>query len=209
VLLYLHGTGENISANVEHAKRFQQMGFSVLLIDYRGYGKSEGNFPSEAQVYQDAQAAWDYLVQQLGIKPQNIFIYGQSLGGAIAINLALQNPQTPGLIVECTFSSIRDLVAHQGIYNLFPKNLLLQSQFDSLSKVKLLKMPVLLIHGAIDTIIPTTMSQVLHDTITAPKRLWIVPGAHHNNIATIAGSEYQQVIQEFRQTARTVNSESF
>ncbi|MCS6814450.1 MAG: lysophospholipase, partial [Cyanobacteria bacterium] len=105
VLLYLHGNTNNIGANVEHAGRFHRLGFSVLLVDYRGYGQSEGSFPSEQQVYADAEAAWHYLVQQRGINPEQIVIYGHSLGGAIAIELATRHPQASGLIVESSFTS--------------------------------------------------------------------------------------------------------
>ena len=80
VLLYLHGNGINIGANVTSAHRFHQLGFSVLLIDYRGYGRSEGSFPTETRVYQDAAAAWDYLVKERQIQPSQIFLYGHSLG---------------------------------------------------------------------------------------------------------------------------------
>ena len=90
-LIYLHGSALNIGANVSHARRFKKMGFSVLLISYRGYGQSDGNFPTEIQVYRDAEVAWNYLVKQKGISPADIFIYGHSLGGAVAINLAISH----------------------------------------------------------------------------------------------------------------------
>jgi len=83
-LLYLHGSALNISANVEHAKRYQSLGFSVMLLSYRGYGRSDGDFPSETKIYQDAEAAWQYLVTKREIAPDDIVIYGHSLGGAIA-----------------------------------------------------------------------------------------------------------------------------
>ncbi|BAZ66442.1 phospholipase/carboxylesterase [Fischerella sp. NIES-4106] len=82
VLLYLHGNGINIGANITNASRFYQLGFSVLLIDYRGYGNSRGRFPNEKRVYEDAVIAWNYLVHQRRITPSQIFIYGHSLGGA-------------------------------------------------------------------------------------------------------------------------------
>ncbi|MEQ8959422.1 MAG: alpha/beta fold hydrolase, partial [Coleofasciculus sp. C2-GNP5-27] len=180
VLLYLHGNGENIGANVERAMEFHHLGLDVLLIDYRGYGQSQGKFPKESQVYQDAQAAWDYLVKKQGISPQEIIVYGHSLGGAIAIDLAVKNPSFRGLIVECTFTSMRDMVDHQGIYSLFPADLLLTQKFNSKSKVQDLNMPILLIHGALDEVVPAYMSQILFDTITGSKQLFLVPDADHN-----------------------------
>lgn len=199
VLLYLHGNGENIGANVERAMEFHQLDLDILLIDYRGYGQSDGKFPTETQVYQDAQAAWDYLVQQQGIPPQDIIVYGQSLGGAIAIDLAVRNPSIRALIVESTFTSMRDMVDHQGIYALFPADLLLTQKFNSKSKVHSLKMPILLIHGTNDPVVPAYMSQVLFDTITGSKELFLVPDADHDNVATVAGKEYQQRIRHFIQ----------
>lgn len=199
VLLYLHGNGENIGANVERAMEFHHLGLDVLLFDYRGYGQSEGKFPTETQVYQDAQAAWDYLVQQQDIPPQNIIVYGQSLGGAIAIDLAVKNPSIQGLILESTFTSMRDMVDHQGIYGLFPADLLLTQKFNSKSKVPALKMPILLIHGTDDPVVPAYMSQVLFDTITGSKQIFLVPDADHDNVATVAGKEYQQRIRHFLQ----------
>ncbi|MCU0533425.1 MAG: alpha/beta hydrolase [Hydrococcus sp. Prado102] len=199
VLLYLHGNGGNISANLGHARRFHQLGFSVLLIDYRGYGRSKGNFPTEAEVYRDAQAAWDYLVEQRDIDPRNIFIYGHSLGGAIAIDLAVRRPQTAGLIVENTFTSMSALLAKRGIFRLFPTKWLITQRFDSLSKLKLLQVPLLLIHGKCDRTVPVNMGEILFEAAKVPKRFLIVPHAGHNNVASISGEQYLHTIGEFYQ----------
>ncbi|HBE59526.1 MAG TPA: phospholipase [Cyanobacteria bacterium UBA11149] len=197
-LLYLHGNGENIGANVHHAKRFQELGFSVFLIDYRGYGQSEGRFPVEKRVYQDAEVAWNYLVRERGIRVKDIFIYGHSLGGAIAIDLASRHPDMAGAIVQSSFTSIWDMLDFQPIYyRLFPKRLFIHQRFDSISKVKSLRMPILLIHGICDRTVPATMSQALFDGITAPKELWLVPDAAHNNVASVSGWQYQDKIKEF------------
>ena len=199
VLLYLHGNGINIGANAAHAKRFHQMGFSVLLIDYRGYGQSQGSFPSEASVYQDAATAWDYLVNHKQVMPNQIMIYGHSLGGAIAIDLALQHPEAAGLIVESSFTSIREMIAYQGSYWMFPINLLLHQRFDSISKVRSLQLPVLFIHGTGDQVVPTAMSQRLYTAAPEPKQLMLIPKAGHNNVAEVAGSHYFRVVQKFAQ----------
>lgn len=197
VLLYLHGNGINIGANVAHAHRFHQMGFSVLLIDYRGYGRSEGAFPSEATVYQDAAVAWDYLVNQRRIDPSQIFIYGHSLGGAIAIHLALQQPNAAGLIVESSFTSIRAMIDFQRAYRIFPVDLILRQRFDSMSRVNALQIPVLFIHGTADWQVPAQMSEQLYAAAPEPKQLILIPGAGHNNVAEVAGSKYFQVVQNF------------
>jgi hypothetical protein len=197
VLLYLHGNGVNVGANVEHASRFHQLGFSVLLIDYRGYGQSAGNFPTEAQVYEDAQAAWNYLTQVQRVPPAQIFLYGHSLGGAIAIDLAARHPDAAGLIVQGTFTSMRDMVNRTRHLKVFPIDLLLTQRFDSLSKVRSLHMPVLFIHGSADQDVPANMSETLYAAAPDPRQLWIVPGAGHNDVATIAGSEYLRVVRQF------------
>jgi pimeloyl-ACP methyl ester carboxylesterase len=198
VVLYLHGNGSNVGANVEHANRFHRLGLSVFAIDYRGYGKSQGDFPSESQVYEDAQLAWDYLVKQRGVNPNQIYIYGHSLGGAIAIDLAVHHPEAAGLIVEGSFTSTRAMVDFQkGLFWLFPIDLLLTQRFDSVSKVDRLQMPVLFIHGTADNVVPVEMSKKLFDAAPEPKQLYIVPGGGHNNVAQIGGAEYLQIVSQF------------
>lgn len=203
-ILYLHGNGLNIGANVEHAHRLHQLGLSVFLIDYRGYGRSAGDFPTEAQVYQDAQTAWGYLVRQRGIDPSRIFLYGHSLGGAIAIELATRHPEIAGLIVEGSFTSARDMVDYQGRYWMFPIDLLLHQRFDSIAKVPHLKMPLLLIHGTADRVVPPEMSQQLFKAAREPKQLYIIPNGDHNDAAVIAGPEYLQTVRRFLQQASRV-----
>ncbi len=197
VLLYLHGNGINIGANVAHANRLQKLGFSILLIDYRGYGRSEGAFPNEARVYQDAATAWNYLVEHKGIDPKNIFIYGHSLGGAIAIDLAVQHPDAAGLIVESSFTSIQGVIAARKLFRIFPVSFILTQRFDSLNKVAKLKMPVLFIHGTADETVPAFMSQNLYDAASEPKQLILVPGAGHNNVADVAPDIYLPAVRSF------------
>lgn len=99
VLLYLHHNAINIGANVSQALQFHEMGYSIFLFDYRGFGHSDGGFPNEAQVYEDAQSAWDYLTQERGLAPEQIIIYGHSIGGAVAIKSATRQPDAAALIV--------------------------------------------------------------------------------------------------------------
>lgn len=196
-LLYLHGNGFNISANVAHASRFQQMGLSVLLIDYRGYGKSEGAFPSEAAVYEDAAAAWQYLTEARQIAPERIVIYGHSLGGAIALNLASQLPTAAGIIVQSSFTSMYNMVHRSTAFGFLPIELILTQRFDSIRKVPQLQMPSLFIHGTEDRQVPADMSEALYTAAPQPKRLWLVPQAGHNDVADVAGVEYFRVVENF------------
>ncbi|WNZ23951.1 alpha/beta fold hydrolase [Leptolyngbya sp. NK1-12] len=199
VVLYLHGNGINIGANVEQANRFHQLDLAVFLFDYRGYGRSEGGFPNEQQVYQDAETAWRYLVQTRQIPPQRIVIYGHSLGGAVAINLASQHPDAAGLIVQSSFSSIRQMIDYQTPRSIFPTDLLLTQRFDSLAKVPSLQMPVLYIHGQADAQVPAFMSEALYAATPDPKQIYLVPQAGHNNVGEIAGPEYLDVVRAFVQ----------
>jgi fermentation-respiration switch protein FrsA (DUF1100 family) len=197
VVLHLHGNAMNVGANVGQASHFHQLGLSVLLIDYRGYGWSEGNFPHEAQVYQDARTAWNYLTQERGVPPEQIILYGHSLGGAIAIHLATHHADAAGLIVQSSFTSIRHMIDRTMRFGVFPIKLLLTQQFDSLSKVPSLQMPILFVHGSADARVPADMSETLYAAAPEPKQLYIVPAADHNNVADTAGMEYLHRVQRF------------
>lgn len=199
VVLYFHGNAGNIGANVEQAYEFHKLGFDVLLIDYRGYGLSTGNFPSEVQIYEDIEIVWNYLVNQRQINPENILVYGHSLGGAIAIELATRHPKMVGLIIKSSFTSMQNIINYKGgIYKFFPIRLLLNQKFDSISKLRKLDIPILLIHGTEDVLVPTYMSKELFAVTSVKiKDLYIVPGASHNNITAIAGDKYLYKINEF------------
>ena len=204
-LLYLHGSALNIQSNITHAKRFYQMGFSVFLVSYRGYGKSDGAFPSEVKVYADARSAWNYLVDQKGIEARNIFIYGHSLGGAVAIQLALNHPDAGGVIVESTFTSIADMARRISKYRIFPLDLIVHQRFDSISKVGRMQIPVLYIHGTADTYVPPEMSRKLFDHTVSSKQIKLIDGGGHNNSAQVGGDEYLQAVRDFIDFSRKTN----
>lgn len=198
-MLYLHGNGENISANLSKAAWFYQQGFSVLLIDYRGYGLSEGDFPSESQVYEDAEAARNYLIHTVDVSPERLFVFGHSLGGAIAIELATRYPHMAGLVVEGAFTSILDMSNRTKNFGIFPIERILTQRFDSINKVRSLTMPVLYIHGTADETVPTDMSQTLHDATQSPSHLLIVPGAGHENVVDVGEDAYRNALRRFIQ----------
>lgn len=197
VLLYLHGNAANIGANVYAATGYYKAGFSVLLIDYRGFGMSVGKHPTEKSVYEDASIAWNYLVTQRKVAAHNIYIYGHSLGGAVAIELATKHPEAAGLIVESTFTSIRNVIVARKLFRFFPVKLILKQNFDSISKIPLIKIPILLIHGAEDSTVPAFMSKQLYNAAPKPKEVLIVPGANHNNVGEFAPSVYLKAVQSF------------
>ena len=194
-VLYLHGNSRNISYNLENALRYRALGSNLLLVDYRGYGKSTGGKPSEAKVYEDAEAAWQYLVKQRGVKPQQLFIYGHSLGGAVAIDLALRHPEAAGLITESTFTSMQAMGELK--YDFLPAGLLLNQRFESLQKITQLKVPLLLIHGTWDQKVPVGMAQQLFEAAPQPKTLVMIEGGEHSNNAAVGWVEYRDAVSAF------------
>ncbi len=197
VVLYLHGNGSNLGDLLHQAVLFHQLGLSVLLLDYRGYGRSLGAFPSEISVYEDGKAAWRYLTQQRHIAPEQIFVYGHSLGGAIAIELASRYPNMAGVIVESSFTSMAAMVDELFPYQIFPKRWILTQHFDSLSKVRSLQVPILLIHGTSDQIIPVTMSEELFQVAPEPKVLLIIEGGKHHDLSRVGKAQYSQGLLNF------------
>ncbi len=113
-LLYLHGNANNVGANVDQVVRLRSTGLNVFIVDYRGYGENTGGPPREKLLYEDAERAWTYLVAERHIPPANIAIYGHSLGGAVAIDLASRHPEAGALITESTLTSIADLADGMG-----------------------------------------------------------------------------------------------
>lgn len=194
-VLYLHGKDLNIGGNLEHLARLNDLGFSVLMIDYRGFGQSGGQFPSEARVYEDAEAAWSYLISVRHAPLDRTFIYGHSLGSAIALHLALSHREAAGLILESAFTSMTDMGKLR--YRFFPINWILNQRFDSISEISLLRMPVLFVHGEADTTVPYSMSQRLYGAANLPKQLLLIPGAGHENSATVGGARYADAVRQF------------
>jgi uncharacterized protein len=198
-MLYLHGTEKNIAAarDLDNAARFHGMGYNLLMVDYRGYGKSTGGEASETGMYEDAESTWRYLVRQRKIDPKRTFIYGHSLGGAVALNLALHHPDAAGLIAESTFTSMMDMAERKYAY--LPVDLLLNQRFDSIGKLSRIKVPMLFIHGTWDSRIPHQMSQRLFESAPQPKFLKLIEGGEHGNSGMVAPMEYRAAVDEFVQ----------
>ena len=193
VLLYLHGARWNLTGSATRIPRWQRLGFSVLAIDYRGFGKSAGEVPSEVSVYEDAQAAWNYLK---ATRPDSKrFVVGHSLGGAVAVDLVRRNPDAAGLVLEATFTSIADMVK-ESKWGFLPMGYLITQRFDALEKIREVKVPTLFTHGTADSIVPTHMSRTLFEASQAPKKLLIVEGGSHHNLSSMAFGDYQSAIRE-------------
>ena len=197
VLLYLHGNYGNVGDNAAHAARLSTYGVDVLIPDYRGFGESSGPFPSESRVYEDAETAWQWLLREKHYTPAEIVIYGHSLGGAIAIELASQHPDAGGLIVESSFTSVLEMSRLNPKFRVLPMSWLVTQRFDSIDRVGSLKMPVLLIHGNADHVVPLFMAQQMYQTVPGQKTLVVIPGGGHDNCAVVGGDLYVAAVREF------------
>ncbi|TAK62217.1 MAG: alpha/beta hydrolase [Bacteroidetes bacterium] len=192
-LLWCHGNAGNITHRLEQIRMLRLLKVNIFIFDYRGYGKSEGE-PSEQGLYNDALAAFDYLAQQKNVNPQNIVIYGQSLGSAVAIDLATKR-SCAGLIVESSFPSAR--VIAKDMLPWFPLHLLIKSEFNSIEKIKSLTLPLLFIHGEKDDIITIHHGKELFAAANEPKLFFSIPEAGHNDCYFVGGASYLRSIQEF------------
>lgn len=191
-LLFLHGNAGNISHRGASIEIFHRLGLNVLIIDYRGYGRSTGT-ASEDGVYLDARAAWDYLVEERHVAPQDIVIFGRSLGGAIAVDLAARVP-AGGLILESSFSSARDVARH--LYPLLSSLVRLRMQLDSEGKIGEVSAPLLILHSPSDEIIPYSLGRRLFDAAPEPKRFADLIGGHNDGFL-LSQPAYQQTLNEF------------
>jgi len=194
VMLYFHHNAINIGANVSQALQFHKLGYSIFLFDYRGFGQSEGAFSTESHLYEDAQAAWNYLTQERKLSPNRIVIYGHSVGGAIAIDLAAKHPEAAALIVQSSFTSMRDMTKRFGVYWFLPIELVLRQRFESLEKMKSIKMPVLIMTGTEDIQIPVEMGERLYAAAPGSKQLIIIQGGGHDNHLS---EPYKQRVKQF------------
>ena len=193
VLLYLHGARWNVAGSAPRIRRLQELGFSVLAIDYRGFGKSSAGLPSEAMAYEDARAAWDWLAAKYPQRPR--YIFGHSLGGAIAIDLAARVDDEAGTLVEGTFSSIPD-VASSMKWGWLPLGPLITQRFDAASKVARIGSPLLVVHGDSDNTIRSELGRKLFDAAQGKKKFVLVEGGSHFNTMSLGLPSYREAIAE-------------
>jgi abhydrolase domain-containing protein 17 len=186
-ILFSHGNAEDIFGSTRFFEKLRDAGFNVLAYDYRGYGTSDGR-PSEQNSYEDAETAYNYLINELHIAPAKIIIHGRSLGAAVAIDLASRKP-CAGLIAESAFVSAFRVLTR---YRIFPFD-----KFSNLGKLKQVRCPVLFIHGRRDEIIPFRHGEMLFAAANEPKfSLWLSE-ARHNDVASVGGQAYLQAIRDF------------
>lgn len=186
-ILYLHGNAGNLSCRYDQLHLMMFLGCTILIIDYRGYGRSEGK-PSETGLYLDALAGLKHLTGERGFQMSDVFLLGKSLGGAIAIELASQPQIQPaGVILQAAFTSIADMA--RIVMPIVPKRWI-RTKMDNLAKINRVTCPKLFIHGTRDRIVPYDMGRRLYDAAAHPKDFVRVDGADHNDVTQVAGRDY-------------------
>jgi fermentation-respiration switch protein FrsA (DUF1100 family) len=195
VLLFFHGNAGNISHRGASIAIFHRLGLNVFIIDYRGYGKSQGD-PDEAGLYRDADAAWQYLTQEKGVDKDNIIIFGRSLGGAVATRLAAE-VHPAALILESTFSSARDMA--KSLFPIIYRLLIFRYRFNSMGRIKQINCPLLVMHSPDDEIIPFHVGEKLFNAANEPKRLIKMKGDHNNGFL-LSQPAYEQSLRAFINT---------
>lgn len=193
VTLYLHGNGGNLANRPGHLRQMVAAGSSVLIPDYRGYGKSQGR-PTERGLYRDADAAYDYLIGK-GYQPSQIVVLGESLGSAVAVDLARRRP-CGGLILECPFTSFSAIAG--SFVPLIGR--LFATGYNTRRKISGVHVPLLIIHGDRDRTVPYAMGRALFAAANEPKSFWTVEGATHKTIVAKAGPGYRARLKAFYKT---------
>lgn len=192
--LWFHGNGGNIGHRVgEILLTHHRTGANIFIFDYRGYGNSEGK-PSEKGTYLDSRAAVAYLKSRPDVDPERVVYSGHSLGAAVAIELALDEPPL-GMVLVSPFSSVRDMAKLALPFP--PAGWLVRNHYDNLSRIQQLQMPLLLLHGDQDDTVPIAQGQKLFDAANQPKQFEVLAGAGHNDTYEAAGEEYWGAIEGF------------
>lgn len=201
VLLYLHGARWDVRGSAPRMRRMHELGFAVLGIDYRGFGRSTAGLPSETLAYEDARAAWQWLAAQHPQVPR--YVFGHSLGGAIAVHLASAIDDAAGLIVEGSFTSIPDVVSTYR-WGWLPVGPLITQRFAAAERIAQVRAPVLVVHGSEDRVIDWNLGRALYERAPAPKRWVLVEGGSHHNTNAIGQAQYRQALDELFGPARAL-----
>ncbi len=196
LILVSHGNAGNISHRAWLAKLLIDSGSSVFLYDYRGYGRSKGR-PSIAGITQDGLAAFDFAAEKLGYKPENIIIFGESLGSGVACHIASARPSR-GLILQSPFSSLRHIACEKLPWlRLYPNQLMVTPDLDNLTALKSYKQPVLIIHGKLDKLVPHHHGERLFQIAGESKKFISLPTASHNDVYDVDPPTYTETIKAF------------
>lgn len=194
VLLYLHGARYDVRGSAPRMRRMHELGFAVLGVDYRGFGRSSKVLPSERMAAEDARAAWRWLAAEHPLARR--YIFGHSLGGAIAVQLASDVGDEAGLIVENSFTSIPDVVSTFR-WGWLPVSPFITQRFDAVSRVAEVGSPLLVVHGSRDALIPPHLGQGLYERAREPKRFVLVEGGSHHSTNAVGQAQYREALTDF------------
>jgi fermentation-respiration switch protein FrsA (DUF1100 family) len=193
-VLFAHGNAGNISHRLDRARLLGlRLSAEVFLFDYRGYGRSEGR-PDEQGTYRDARAAYRHLTETRGLTPERLVLFGESLGSAVVLNLALECAAR-ALVLESPFTSIPDMA--RLVLPWLPLSPFLRTRYDNLAKVGGLKVPLLVLHGDRDEVVPFALGRRVFDAAPEPKRFHRIAGAGHNDTYLTGGEAYWEALDEF------------
>lgn len=195
-LLLFHGNAGNVSHRLDRALMLQlRLKVDTFLVDYRGYGRSEGS-PDEAGTYADARAAHRWLVAR-GIGPERLVLFGESLGSAVATQLATE-VASRALVLESPFTSVPEMA--RAVYPFLPLWPFVRTRYDTLSKVSRLRVPLLVLHGERDEVVPFAQGRRVFEAAPEPKRFHAIPGAGHNDTYVVGGDAYWRALGDFLDT---------
>ncbi len=193
-LLWFHGNAGNISHRLDNIRLLHdKVKIHIFIIDYRGYGRSEGSV-SEAGTYRDASAALQYLRSRKDLDPKKIVFYGRSLGAAVAVDLAVRE-EPLALIIETPFASVREMA--KAVLPFLPIGPFLRTRYDTLEKIRKVRGPLLVLHGEQDDIVPYAQGQRIFEAAPEPKEFYTIRGAHHNDTFIVGGDPYFAALKDF------------
>jgi uncharacterized protein len=197
-ILVFNGNAGNRAHRASLAEAFRRRGFQVLLIDYRGYGGNPG-IPTESGLAEDSLAARRYLISRADVDASRVIYFGESLGAAVAVGLAARHPPA-ALVLRSPFTSMADVGQHH--YPILPVRLLLRDRFDAINQIPRIRVPLLVIAGDEDRIVPIEHSRRLYEAAAGPKTMFVMRGADHNDAELAEGDEMIDAVVKFLEPER-------